>query len=446
MAIGVPLKSPSVREEPFPWRREDVLALSEAWGDGEWLRQQRLRAWEHFLQIPMPTPRDEAWKKTDLRLIRWKEIRPYSLSPASEGSLPEPFRLGEGEKVAGLLVQRDGWNIHSFLQEPWRRAGVLLLGLREALQEGFPWLRERLFQGVSPELHKFTALHIAFLNGGTVVFVPPGVEVEEPLFIGSWHGEEGGHASPHTLIVLGEGSSATVVEVLASPSFQRQTLATEASEVFLEPYARLHYITFQEWGDGMMELATRRVHLERGANLRWHTLVMGARWSRSNLEAVLGGEGAEAEMLGFAFASQRQHVDQHTLQDHRIGHTRSNLLFKVALKDRSTALYRGSIRIHPKAQRSDAYQANRNLLLSEGPRVDTTPLLEIQANDVRCTHGASVGKVDPEQMFYLRTRGLEPTQAEQLLVEAFFIEVADQLPTPWLKERLEAWVARKLQG
>jgi len=435
------------------WTHRDVLALSELEGDPDWLRSMRLAAWDRYAQTPMPTLRDEAWRKTDLSAIHWDRLRPYTVSrgpsvPRWKG-LPEALRaLGPDEEseFAGLSVHQEATELYRFLREDLRRQGVLLMSLKRAIHEAPHLVRAHLFRLVPPGYHQWAALHAALVHGGVFLYVPPGVEVEAPLLTTYWHAEEGRHVSPHTLVVLGKGSAATLVEASHSPDSREQSLATGVAEVFVGEDANLRYLTFQEWHDGMMEIATRRLHLRQGAKVQWTTANLGARLSRNDLGSILAGEGAEAEMFGLAFVSGRQHLDQQTFQEHQVGHTRSDLLFKVAVRKRSRAVYRGVVRIHPQAQRADAYQANRNLLLSPGAKVETRPILEIEANDVRCTHGASLGKVDAEQMFYLRARGLAPVRAERLLVEAFFSEILDRVPVESLRQRIERWIEKKLEA
>jgi Fe-S cluster assembly protein SufD len=251
-------------------------------------------------------------------------------------------------------------------------------------------------------------------------------------------------AAPHNLIVLGANARATVVEELLGDSASETSFHCGATEAYLGPNSRLVFATLQDWGRQTYHYSNQRARLERGAELQWVQTVLGGRRVKTNSYFNLEGEGAQAFVHGFAFGDSTQHFDQHTLQRHVAGHTTSDLLIKVALRDRARSVYQGLIQVYEGAQGTDAYQANRNLVLSPKARADSIPGLEILANDVRCTHGATIGQLDEEQVYYLMARGLPRREAERLIVEGFFEPVLARIPLPAVAQQLREVIERKV--
>jgi Fe-S cluster assembly protein SufD len=232
----------------------------------------------------------------------------------------------------------------------------------------------------------------------------------------------------HTIVVLEPGAKLTYIESCTSPQASGDTLYNGVTEVFVGDGAQFTHIPLQDWGRNVWDLSTRRVLLGRDASLRSVAVTFGSKLSKLNIETVLRGEGASADMKGLFIANEGQHLTHDTLQDHVVPHTTSDLLYKGALRGKSRSVFEGMIRVHPNAQKTNAYQASRNLLLDTQARADALPMLEIGANDVRCTHGATVGPVDKEHLFYLRTRGLSKLDAERLVVRGFFEPVVRCIP------------------
>jgi Fe-S cluster assembly protein SufD len=214
--------------------------------------------------------------------------------------------------------------------------------------------------------------------------------------------------------------------------------------VFVGADARLSYATLQDWGRNVYHYSNQRAEVQRGGELQWMQTLLGSRMEKTNSYFRMVGPGAQVFVHGFMFGEARQHFDLHTLQQHLADHTTSDLLIKSCLKDRARSIYQGLIQVAEGAQRTDAYQANRNLLLSDTARADSIPGLEILANDVRCTHGATIGNVDPEQLHYLMTRGLPRLDAQRLIVEGFFAPVIDRIPLESVREQLQLAIQRKI--
>ena len=251
-------------------------------------------------------------------------------------------------------------------------------------------------------------------------------------------------ATPGTVIALGARSRATVIEELLSETGQGAAFHNGSTEAFVGPDAKLILASLQDWGRNIFHYSNQRARVGRGGELQWIQTVLGARMVKTNSYFSMVGPGAQVFVHGFMFGDQRQHFDVHTLQKHLSDHTTSDLLIKGCLKDRARSVYQGLIQVAEGAQRTDAYQANRNLLLSDTARADSIPGLEILANDVRCTHGATIGTVDEEQLHYLRTRGLPRAEAERLVVEGFFVPVLDRIPLESVREQLRGSIRHKL--
>ena len=287
-------------------------------------------------------------------------------------------------------------------------------------------------------------LGAAIRSGGAFVWVPDGVEAALPIRLLHGLDAAGRLAAPRSVIVLGQQARATIVEEQSSAAADGLAFHLGGTEVFLGEESKLVFATLQEWGGNVYHYSNQRARIERGAELQWIQTVLGGRMVKTNSYFDLAGPGASAYVHGFMFGDERQHFHLHTLQRHLADHCTSDLLIKGCLKGRARSIYQGLIQVSEGAQRTDAYQANRNLLLSDTARADSIPGLEILANDVRCTHGATIGHVDPEQMYYLMARGLPPAEAQRLIVEGFFAPVLDRIPLEPVREQLRAVIERKI--
>ena len=385
------------------------------------LKEVRKTAWERYEALPWPVRTDEEWRRTDPKLLPSSPADPKT----PEGSF------------------RSGWEVPS---PEAIRSGVILTDLAAAVKQFPDLVEEHLFQTGEPAgLKKFTALHRAVARDGLFCRVPDGVRVELPLR--SWIESSGGPALfPHVLIVVGRDSELTLVdERRAEPGASSEpVLSNEMVEISVGSGSILRYVHIQRWSPATSELFSQRAILEKDAQFLNITVGLGGRLAKANLETVLRGPGARADLLGIFFEAGKQHFDFHTLQDHQAPNTFSDLLYKSALSGQSESIYTGLIRIAKQAQKSNAYQANRNLLLSQGAKADSIPMLEIEADDVRCTHGVAVGPVDEEQQFYLMSRGLKAAEAEQLIVEGFFEQILKRIPVGDLREQLAEEIQNRL--
>ena len=418
--------------------------------EATWAREARARSAALAASLPFPSRENELWRRTDFRTLEseLEALDPFAATPPARGldDLP-PALLAQlsGERGAlAMIVQRGSDVVLEQTHPDLERRGVIACSMERALREHVSLLEGKLGSLIDPDYDRWAAIAAALRSGGAFVFVPDGVEAAVPVRLFQWLDGAGRLAAPHTVIVLGKGAHATVIEEQLSETADAVSLHAGATEVFLGEDAKLVYGSMQDWGRNVYHYSNQRASVGRGAELQWIQTLLGARMVKTNSYFNLAGSGAQAFVHGFMFGDQRQHFHLHTLQRHLVDHTTSDLLIKGCLKDRARSVYQGLIQVAENAQRTDAYQANRNLLLSDHARADSIPGLEILANDVRCTHGATIGSVDEEQMYYLMARGLHRTEAQRLIVEGFFAPVLDRIPLESVREQLRGVIARKI--
>jgi len=409
----------------------------------DWLTEHRRAAFDRFEASPLPIERDELWRHTDLRALGFA-FDDYHLSAGPRAATGADSAMAELGERAGLAVLSGDRVTHSELAPAQQKQGVYLGSIHDALTRTSGDLRDLLTaRSVPPSTGKFQAFHAAFWPAGVFLHLPPDAQIELPLHIAVQAHENGAAVLPRIVIHAEAGSRATVILHYDSPA-ETVGLCVSQAELALEPGAKLRFTSMQQWGGAMRHFAHYRAYCAEKSELRSLVAALGGTLSRSEVESLLEGEHSLSEMLGLYFATAEQHLDFRTLQSHLAPHTTSDLLYKGALKDASRSVYAGLIKVHPGAQKTDAYQANRNLVLGGTARADSMPKLEIEANDVRCTHGATVGKVDPEQLFFLRSRGLPRLLAERLLVMGFYQQVLERIPDERLRGVLLTAVTEKL--
>ena len=412
-----------------------------------WLLDRRRQAFEAFSGMTLPTSRDEEWRRTDIRGLKLASFSPPTRStPSSEDrSAMAPAWAALSAHYGTGLEHINGLPTRS--ADPAKLGGAILVDLAMAAKD-HPEILERYFltDAVSPTADAFSALHAAFWTGGTLLYVPKGVKVEAPLFslVGLANG--GSVDLDHLLVVLEDGAEATLVRETASfgrgdaPAFH-----AGAVELFVGRRAKLQFVNVQNWDASTWHFSRERALVGADASIQWTVGGLGSRLAKVNQEVALMGQGAEAQVNGVMFTTGKQHLAYFTRQDHVAPHTRSDLLYKAGLKDRSRVVWKGMIRVEKDAQRTDAYQKDDNLILSDHARADSIPGLEIEANDVRCTHGATAGRVDEEMIFYSQARGIRKETAIRLIVEGFFANVYDRIALEPVRETLRQAVASKLE-
>jgi Fe-S cluster assembly protein SufD len=435
---------------------ETALALSKAFhnlltvrrDEPSWMRHKREAAWEEFLRLPMPKPSDEAWRRTDIRSLDLK-----SFARGLEEKAPEEPMEGKPRGVAlplkvkpadqNAVVHASGSGVYVQLRDDLVRQGVILTDLDTAVRKHQDLVSQYYLSGkVVDGAKKFAALHGAFCSGGNFLYVPPNVEVEVPLqAVLSFRKGQVVDCS-HTLVIADENSRVTFVEELTSRNGKAPGLHVGGLEVFVGSGAKVRFGHIQSWGGNVWNFAVHRAYLGRDAELKWVSGLWGGRTSKVFQEVELRERGGNAEMLGILLGRGQQHMDYETFQDHQAPDTRSDLLYKGTLTGRSRSVWRGMIRVAPGANGTDAYQVNNNLLLDRRARADSIPGLEIEANEVRCTHGATAGQVDADQLFYLQSRGIDAEVATRLIVEGFFEPVFQRIDLEAVERRLKRAVSK----
>ncbi|GAC1510244.1 MAG: Fe-S cluster assembly protein SufD [Chloroflexota bacterium] len=421
--------------------REAVEQLSASKNEPEWMLERRLHAWHLFESLPMPGRADEAWRQTDIGKLKLDELVPFS--SATNERVESPLRLDHNS--SGLLTHQNSETIDRSLQEHVAAQGVIFTDLETALREHPDMVREYFMtDAVTSGYDKFTALNGALWSGGTFLYVPRHVDVALPLRTLYTLTASGASLFTHTLVVVEEGARVNFIEEYASERVDRLSLNAGVVEVIVKKAAHVTFITLQEWMGTVLDLSTQRAVVDRDATIDWLVIGLGNGTTKTNIEAALRGQGASAQMLGILWGYGQQHTNYQTLQDHVAPNTTSDLLYKAALRDESRSIFSGRIRVEKGAQGTDAYQTNRNLLLSNHAAAYPSPNLEIEANEVRCSHGASVGKVDQDQLFYLMARGIPRDQATRMIVEGFFGDVLQRGPVDSIRDNLADLIARKM--
>ena len=422
-------------------------------GEPTWLAAARRRAFEIFEKLDWPTTKNEAWRYTRL------DPGLFALPPQARGEaelrefedLPAALqkRLGETD-VEAALVFINGRLAYVRLPDELASKGVILASLAEAVDRHGEHVEGALYQAVSeaalagPE-DKLAALNAALWSYGAFVYVPAGVELEAPLGVFHYADEKGVQGHSRTLLLLDDNAGATFIEEFLSPPLEPYTHVA-VGEILLRPGARLRHAAVQTWGTGVSHFHRQHALLERDAVLLDLAANLGATLARTEVGSELLGPGADSEMLGVYFAGAGQHLDHYTTQHHVSAQARSDVYYKGAANADGKLVYQGMIRLEPTAQQTDAYQTNRNLLLSKQARAESVPQLEIAANDVRCSHGSSTAPVDEEQIFYMQTRGISRELAQQALVAAFLEEVLGRVPLAQLRAHIGRIIESRIAG
>ncbi len=437
------MSAPALSSSALPGLDSVLFAahLSERASLPAWWLEAKKAAWNQFLALPQPSRTDENWRFSnlkDLNLDGFTLPEDASQKIASSATFPQTAELVFSNRQ---LVTR------STLPADLAAKGVIFAPLDEALRDHGDLVKQ-YFQKHPASLgsEKFVALNTALTASGAFLYVPAGVEVALPFVI--QHTLTGANVAtfPHTLVVLGPRAKATVVEFFVSggTATERQ-LAAGVNDLHAAEGAQLTYVGAQHWSRETLSFQVNSIAVERDARVLALNLHLGGRQSRHESHSRLLGPGAHSEMLALTVASGAREFDQRTLQTHIAPNTTSNLLYKNALLDTAKTIFSGLIIVEPDAQKTDAYQKNRNLMLSDEAEAHSLPGLEIRANDVRCSHGSTSARIDSEQEFYLQARGINPTEARRLLVSAFFEEVLNKLDDEVLHSALTALIASQFK-
>jgi Fe-S cluster assembly protein SufD len=405
-----------------------------------WMKQRRVDALARFEAGELPTEAEEVWRYSRIDELDLSSFRPVAATEGDAGLPPAVTAVVNAVgRRSGLLVLRDGRVAHAEVRDELAARGVLLGGLLQAApDEG-----AELLGAVAGAPDGFVELATAFLADAALVRVPPKVELDAPLVVVHWLDTDGGAVFPRTVVQVGESSQAGVVEVVASGDVA--ALAAPVVELDVADAANLAYVGLQQLGSRVWQVAYQASRVGRDASLRSFTASLGGEYARLRTDSRLAGQGGSTQLMAAFFGAGDQMHDFRTLQDHDAPKTTSDLLFKGAVRDRARSVYSGLIRIRHGAHGSNAFQTNRNLVLSEGAHADSVPNLEIEENDVRCSHASTVGPIDEEQRYYLESRGVPPAAADRLIVAGFYGDILDRAPIPGVRAHLRRAVTDRLE-
>jgi Fe-S cluster assembly protein SufD len=430
----------------FTFTREQIPGADGSLSLTPAVSEYQARAWEAYESLAMPTTADEPWRRTDLRAMNGGNF----VIPAEEAYLdlpemPDDLKkpLADGEHGGQITLLPGGARV--YLDPELAAKGVVFTDLATAW-ESYPHLVAKILgKVVRPEEGKFAALAGALARSGVLVYVPRGVQVEQPLHSILWGPGTNLAYLSHVLVYVEDGAALTYVHEAASDTEPSgQAMHAGIVEIHVGAGANLRFVELQSWGEHVWNFSHERARVMRDGNLDWTFGAIGSHLTKNFSDLDLAEQGATGRMSGFYFTDGVQHLDHDTQQNHLAPHTTSDLLFKGALKDSSRSVWQGMIYVAPGAQKTDGYQANRNLVLSNQARADSIPGLEILADDVRCTHGATVGKIDADQVFYLRSRGISYGDAERLIVAGFFDPIMQRVPFEGVRERFQNAILDKM--
>lgn len=436
-------------------------------GGPAWLQSKRGEALELFNRLEIPSEAVEAWKYTRVA-VDFSSLKPHSKKDAvaEVTQLPASVQKRLGSTDAGAFLVFDGPDVvyRTELPAELREKGVIFTDLQTALREHEELVKAHLYSVVPAEVPddttiaaegttpskspdpsegKFSALAAALWTNGAFVYVPKNVSVELPLAAFRVMDESGAYTATRTLLVAEDNASAVFIDEQDSEDLSNAH-AYGAVELVVKSGAHLRYVSIQNWGKGVTHIQRQRADVAKDGKLKSLVVTMGATLSRTEMQSYVRGSGAESEMLALYFADGDQHFDHYTLQHHAAPNAYSDLLYKGVGADESVGVFSGMIKVDLGAQKTDAYQKHRTLMLSSQARNFSVPQLEINANDVRCSHGSTTGPVGEEELFYLRSRGISKEMAEKMLVTAFLEDVLSRVTLKSVTDYIEGIIAEKV--
>jgi Fe-S cluster assembly protein SufD len=422
---------------------ESTLTLSPPTIVPEWFKELQSNAWTEYETEPLPARTNELWRFSSVKNL---SLTDYVAAPefsrdAAQWTSPRSYHGAAGR----LVFANDALVSAELLYPDLKESGVIFTTLAEALEKHSGLLREHFMaQPARLGSAKFAALHKALVRAGTFLWIPRNVEIRAPFEV--FHLVDGDYASvyPHTLIIADDNSKVVFVEHFVSAHPAHRGFACGVNDLVLKPGSKLTYVSLQEWSRNFVSVQINSTIAARDSAAVNLALNFGGKYSRLESISRMVDRGARSDMLAISVARGDQEFDQRTLQDHLKPDTTSDLLYKNVLNDRARTIFSGLIKVEPGAHRTDAYQKVRNLLLSEEAEANSMPGLEILADDVRCTHGATSGQVEPEELFYLKSRGIDDLAAKQLIARGFLNEVVGRLPDGDLCEYLQNQVEAQL--
>jgi Fe-S cluster assembly protein SufD len=427
---------------------DSFQAELERWADrAAWITDRKRRGWEQFTSRPTPTRKDEAWRFASIP----KDVPDgYGLAPSLDEERARVLteRSGLVQQRAGRLVfANDRLVSREAVPPELSEQGVFFESLETALEHHGDIIEPYLMkEGTRLGSEKYFGLHAAFVRSAAVLYVPRFVEIDEPFVACHWLADQGAAVFPHTLVIAEDGARVSMVDCFGSEADTDSGLAVCAADVYAGPGAQVFRKVVQDFNEETVSFQLDNTVAQRDAQVKQVLLNVGARKARFENEVKIEGPGADVKVYSLSVPERNQEFDQRTLQVHAAPNATSDLLFKNALMDKAKTIFSGLIYVEENAQQTDAYQTNRNLLLDPTAEANALPGLEICANDVKCSHGATTGNLDPEEMFYITSRGIRPRTAKQLMVFGFFEEIIREIEHEELRDNLRTLIRRKFES
>jgi len=414
-----------------------------------WLKEKRHASREAYNRIPLPSRNLHLWRYTDPNKFTMDREKAVDMAFNEGYDIVEKTELNHLQEgnLAALVTDLGGKTINFYGLEKLISKGIVVSTLSEAVEKHYDLVEQYLYRLVNSHTGKFEALNGALWNDGIFIYIPKNMTIENPIHLLRESGLANSVQFPRLLIVVGENAELTIIDEYGGgcqdenkvPSYTNGTV-----ELFGLENSHTRYVMLQRQQPSATFYLNHRALIEKGADMLTITLAFGGALSKHNFGVILNGPGANSNMYGLLFGSDHQHFDNHTLHQHLSGQTTSNINFKTALSDQAVSAYTGLIKIDHKSKNCEAYQENRNLLLNKGTKAETIPVLEILNEDVMCSHGATVGPVDPAQLFYLRSRGIPHTEAVRMIVNGFVDNTIKQVPKD-LQKRIQTYVTERLE-
>ncbi len=412
--------------------------------DEEWFKSAQQEAWNRYTELPYPVRTNEKWRFANIK--HFTNTGSYrTAAQADEDTahlVKESHRL---DKVAGrIILADDALAAPVELDEDLRKKGVIFTTLFDAIRE-HPDLVKEYFMKQSPDLgsEKFEALHLALLRNGVFLFVPDNLEIEAPFMAYNWAVADKAALFPHTLFVTGTNAKASLVEFQEAAHEETEHFIIANAHLFAGDGAKPSHTIVQNWNANTLSFQLNTNNAQRDTNSKSTLINVGSSHARQEVHGKIFGSGSNVEMYALNVPTGSQEIDQRTLQTHIAPNSRSDLLFKNALNDQSRTIFSGLIIVEENAQQTDAYQTNNNLMLSEKAEANSLPGLEIKANDVKCSHGATTGNMDDAELFYFLARGIPKKKAIELMVFGYFEEIIGKLDNEQLADYVRELVQHK---
>ncbi|EDY84409.1 FeS assembly protein SufD [Verrucomicrobiia bacterium DG1235] len=411
-----------------------------------WWKTSKTEAFENFASLPLPTRRTETWRFANIKGLELDDVK-FAALPSISDAASLVDRSNFIETYAGRFVFGDDQTLKADRLSPELAAkGVIWAPLREAVSKHGEILKDYFMkQEADLGSAKFAALHQAFLENGALLYVPKGVEIEDPFVVYNWSINAGSAIFPHTLVITEDFAKVRLVEANLSATEDAAAFSCGVNHIFAGVGSTVDYTLLQNFNEQTLGFQINSNIAGKDSNVKTISVNVGCKRYRSETHGQIKGSGSQVNMLSLAVADHDQEIDQRTLQTHSAPHTYSNLLFKNALVDDARTIFSGLIKVDPGAQQTDAYQTNRNLLLSGTAEANSLPGLEIDANDVKCSHGATTSQIEDDEIFYMLARGIPREKAQELIVYGFFEEILEQISCDTVAENARQIIQAKFK-